>query len=234
VAAKLPKPIHQFLGRFVVHEAQHVIVAPVGAAPVAQHGASPDKAAGCVVVESLQELEAIASEIPPAFSLEKLRRAIEPRRILMLARRPGGPGRAPQVVGYRLCERGVLKSSLGLNERIPDSFLFIHYAEVLPEYRGQRIAELLRECSHRFAARRNIAWTCGVVSLGNAPSLAAHLRPGPATGPIVVATIHKLSFFGGRFALRTPWRRVAKALNELAASRKTFGGHDVSLESRGQ
>ncbi len=216
--------IRRFLRRFVAHEAQHVIAAPIEA-PSGKEGAG-----GFAVVESLHELEALAPEFPAGLSLDKLRRWLEPGRIAILARRPVGETAARQVVGYRVCERGVLKSSLGPHQRIAPAFLFIHYAEVLAEYRGQRIAELLRECSHRFAVRRGITWTCGVVGLGNAASLAAHLRPG--TGQRVVTTIHKLSFFGGWIVVRTRGRSVAAALNRLLAGQKTFEGRDLFLEDK--
>lgn len=216
--------IRRFLGRFLVHEAQHVIAAPIEAP------SGNEAAGGFAVVESLQQLEAMAPEFPAGLSLDRLRRWLEPGRIAILARRPVGNGATSQVVGYRVCERGVLKSSLGLHERIAPAFLFIHYAEVLAEYRGQRIAELLRECSHRFAVRRGITWTCGVVGLGNAASLAAHLRPG--SGSRVVTTIHKLSFFGGRIVWRTRWRTIATALDRLIAGQKTFEGRDLFLEDK--
>jgi hypothetical protein len=53
----------------------------------------------------------------------------------------------------------------------------VEWAEVLPEYRGQRVAEALQIGSHRIARQRNIAWNCGVVAVANSASLAAHLQP---------------------------------------------------------
>jgi hypothetical protein len=97
--------------------------------------------------------------------------------------------------------------------------LLVQWAEVLPKYRGQRVAEALQIGSHRFARQRNIAWTCGVVSLANPASLSAHLRPRTGTTPGVVATIHRLNLFGERLFLRTPWRHVARKLEKLRSYR---------------
>jgi GNAT superfamily N-acetyltransferase len=216
----------RLLGRLVLHEAQHVIVGAIDEGPATPQAA--EDWTECEVLETRQELEAIAAGLPSGLLPERLCRWFEPGRILILVRRRCGPNGEPQVVGYRLCERGVLQSTLGLRARIPDTFLFIHHAMVLPEHRGQRIAQALREASYRFAARHNIAWTCGVVSLSNAASLAAHQRPG--TGTRVVATIHKLSFFGGRLFWRTRWRTIARALEALATGQKTFAGEDLSFD----
>ena len=216
----------RLVGRLVRHEAQHVIVGRIDEAPAASQGTQ--EWAECEVLESREELEAIVPELPSGLLPERLCRWFGPGHILILVRRRCGPDGEPQVVGYRLCERGILRSSLGLRARIPDTFLFIHHAMVLPEHRGQRIAQALREGAYRFAARRNIIWTCGVVSLSNAASLAAHLRPG--TGARVVATIHKLSLRNGWLLWRTRWRTVARALDALAAGQKTFAGEDLSFD----
>jgi GNAT superfamily N-acetyltransferase len=205
---KDPKnPLRQLIGRFVTHSAQHVIVAPVG--PGADLGPLDDNGTECSVVQSRAQLDVLAADFA-GFQMDNLRTWIDEGGFIVAARRPP-EGR---VIGYRLCQRGVFRSSLGLKAPISPDFLLVHWAEVRPEYRGQRVAEALRRACHRVARQTGIRWTYGVVSLANEASLAAHLRPYSGTEPRVVATIHRFIVFKW-LSLRTPWRRVARALERL-------------------
>lgn len=206
-----PKTVRRFIGRFVTHSAQHVIVAPVQPGSAADEGPVDGLGTECSAVESLAQFDAMAADLA-AFPLARLREWVGNGGLIVVARRPLDGRR---VVGYRLCQRGVFRSSIGLSGQISPDFLLVHWAQVLPEYRGQRVAEALQTGSHRIARQRDIAWTCGVVSLANAASLAAHLRPRPGTAPRIVATIHSFSFFGKRLSVRTPWGRVARALENV-------------------
>jgi len=200
--------------RFIVtHEARVIIAVPVEAVP-ATRAADLDDESECVIIETLGELESIAHEIPQPFSYSKLRKAVEEGSFLVCVRRqlPGGAGK--QVVGYRTCERAAFRSP-GIRKRISPQFVFIHYAEVLPEHRGKRIAGQLREYVHQYARRRGVRWTCGVVSATNPASLAAHLRAQEGAKPRIAGRIDVLYFFGGRLAIATPWWPIKKALEKL-------------------
>jgi hypothetical protein len=185
-------------------------VAPVQLGHPADEGPVDDRGTECAAVDSLAQFDAVAADFA-GFRLDRLRNWLEQGGFIVVARRSSDGAR---VIGYRLCQRGVFRSSLGLSGQISPDFLLVHWAEVLPEYRGQRVAEALQIGSHRIARQRHIAWSCGVVSLGNSASLSAHLRPRSGCAPWVVATIHRFSFFGERFSVRTPWRRVARALED--------------------
>ena len=208
----LLRTMRAWLRLIVTHEARVIIAAPVEAGSDGQ-AAEDDDQSECVIVETPGELESIAHEIPPSFSYAKLRRAVE-WSFLVCVRRPAPGGAGKQIVGYRMCERAVFQSP-GVRKRISPQFVFIHYVEVLPEYRGKRVAGKLREYLQEYARRRNVRWTCGVVSVTNAASLAAHLRADEGANPKAVGRIDSLHFFGGRFVLATPWWRVKKALDEL-------------------
>lgn len=200
--------------RFIVtHEARVIIAAPVEAR-AATRAAELDDQSECVVVETLGELESIAHQIPQSFSYAKLRKAVEEGSFLVCVRRPAPGGTRKQIVGYRTCERAAFRSP-GVRKRISPQFLFIHYAEVLPEHRGKRIAGQLREYVHEYARRRDVRWTCGVVSVTNPASIAAHLRAQEGAKPRVAGRIDVLYFFGGRLAIGTPWWLIKKALEEL-------------------
>lgn len=88
-----------------------------------------DRGTECSAVESLAQLDAVAADFA-AFRLDKLRNWLEQGGFIVVARRSSDGGR---VVGYRLCQRGVFRSSLGLSGQISPDFLFVHWAEVLPE-----------------------------------------------------------------------------------------------------
>jgi ribosomal protein S18 acetylase RimI-like enzyme len=209
----LSQKLRGWLKLIVTHEARVIIVAPVETGP-AGRGVQADDASECVIVETPAQLESIAHEIPQAFSYAKLRKAVE-WSFLVCVRRPAPGGAGKQIVGYRMCERAVFQSP-GVRKRISPQFVFIHYVEVLPEYRGKRVAGKLREYLQEYARRRNVRWTCGLVSVTNQASLAAHLRADDGANPKAVGRIDSLHFFGGRFVLATPWWRIKKALDELA------------------
>jgi GNAT superfamily N-acetyltransferase len=200
--------------RFIVtHGAAVIIAAPVEAR-AATRAVDVDDQSECVIVETLGQLQSIAHEIPPSFSYAKLRNALDEGSFLVCVRRPAPGGKRKQIVGYRTCERAVFRS-LGVRKRVSPQFLFIHYAEVLPEHRGKGIAGQLREYVHQYARRHDIRWTCGVVSVDNPASLAAHLRAQEGTNPRAVGRIDTLHFVGGRFVLATPWWRIKKGLDKL-------------------
>ncbi len=203
--------VRRIRARIVTHSREHVIVARVQPGNPADTGPVDDRGTQCSTVESLAQFDALAADFA-AFRLDKPRSWLEEGGFIVVARRVSDGGR---VLGYRLCKRGIFRSSLGPSGRISPDFLFVHFAEVLPEYRGQRVAEALRIGSHRIARQRHIAWSCGGVSDGNSASLSAHLRPRSGAAPRIVATIHRLSFFGERFSVTTPWRCVARALEDL-------------------
>lgn len=211
MAMGFPKTVRRFIARFVTHSAEHVIVARVQPGNPPEEGPVDDRGTECSAVESLAQFDASAGDFA-AFQVDKLRKWLEEGGFILVARRASDAGR---IVGYRLCQRGVFRSQLGLRRRISADFLLVHWAEVLPEYRGQRIAEAMQIGSHRIARQRDIGWTCGVVSVVNSASRSAHLRPRSGAAPRVVATIHRFSFFGDRFSVTTPWRRVARALEDL-------------------
>jgi hypothetical protein len=203
--------LRRLIGRFVTHSAQHVVVAPVEpGGGAADAGPLDDFGTECSVVESQAQLDAVAADFA-GFTLDNLRTWIDEGGFIVAARRPSA---GPRVLGCRLCQCGVFRSSLGYKARISPEFLLVHWAEVLPEFRGQRVAEALQRGCHRIARQRGVRWTFGVVSLANEASLAAHLRPRSGTSPRVVATIHRFMLFK-RLSVRTPWRRVARALEEL-------------------
>src|SRR4051812_11450437 len=168
-----------WLRRVVVHEVRVLIAAPVSSVPPTEESDSE-----CVIIESVRELEALRHEIPTAF-YPKLRRAVE-RSFIVGVRQSavGAPGK--QIIAYRICERGVFVAP-GLRKPISPDFMFVHYAEVLPQYRGKRVATKLKAYLHRYAQARNIRWVCGAVTITNSASMAAHLRTDEGFTPQVIA-----------------------------------------------
>jgi len=209
--------IRAWLKSIVIHDTRVIIAAPIETRSDPRAAQEPDDG-DCVVIETPGDFAAIAREIPKSFSHARLRKAVEQGAFLLCVRRPspGTPGK--QIVAYRMCERGVFQAH-GMRKRISPQFVFIHYVEVLPEYRGKRIAGQLRDYLQEYARSRGIRWSCGVVSVTNPASLAAHLRAQQGSDPRVVGKIEVLHFFGGRFALATPWWGIKKSLDELIRRR---------------
>jgi GNAT superfamily N-acetyltransferase len=198
----------------VTYEPRVIIVAPVEPLAATTRAADPDDESESVIVETLSQFESITPEIPQSFSNAKLRDAVKEGSFLVCVRRPAASGTGKHIVAYRICERAVFRSP-GVRKRISPQFLFIHYAEVLPEHRGKRIAGQLREYVHQYARGHGIRWTCGVVNVANSASVAAHLRANGDTNPKVARRIDVLRFFGGRFTVATPWSSIKKALEQL-------------------
>ncbi len=202
-----------WLKRIVIHEARVIIAAPIVPGTAATAPLDDGDFEG-LIIESPAALEAVAAQIPQAFSYAKLRKAVE-GSFLVCVRRTSPGGSERQIVAYRICQRGIF-STPGIRKRISPDFVFVHYAEVLPEYRGKRIAYQLKQYLHDYARANNVRWTCGAVSVTNAASLAAHLRAQDGSDPKVIGQIDTLHLFGGRYVLATPWWRIKKALDDLS------------------
>jgi GNAT superfamily N-acetyltransferase len=216
---ELIRRFRAWLKRIVIHEARIIIAAPIvpGTAVTAPLGDGDFEG---LIIESPAALEAVAAQIPQAFSYAKLRKAIE-ASFLVCVRRTSPDGSERQIVAYRICQRGIFstpgtRKRPGIRKRISPDFVFVQWAEVLPEYRGKRIAYQLKRYLHDYARANNVRWTCGLVSVTNAASLAAHLRAQDGSEPKVIGRIDTLHLFGGRYVLATPWWCIKKALDDLS------------------
>ena len=212
LSSSIARFLRRPLQRIVEVETQYVVFRqlPEGKAPSALH-TSPD--IELCTVESLEDLEKVAPQLPPELPIAGLRRRIDAGCTLFFARRR----LEGRVVAYQVAERRVF-SALGLRVRVRDDVLFIHHVEVLPEYRGQRISLLLRAAAHRYCQTHHLRRTLSVISTDNRASLRAHLRQGaPGGPPQIVCVVRRVSVLNGRFSWQTSWRKIEKAIRRATA-----------------
>jgi hypothetical protein len=169
---------------------------------------SHDAGIRCVTVDSLDAIDAIADVFPTVFrdSVAQLRERVAQGCVLSVALRSPAEGRV-EVVGYELAERGVF-SALGRRYPAPGEIVFSHWAEVLPQCRGQRIHARLFAARDAYFAPRGGRFVCGVVLPKNHASLRALHR----AGSLVVGAVTRLTLFGRLVIWETPPERIARTL----------------------
>jgi GNAT superfamily N-acetyltransferase len=193
----------------------------VSARDVAQNLARFDKTdfppgIECAVVEYAEQLDAYSAEIPSSFrdSVQSLKQRLAQGCIVFLARIPkqDAPGR--HVVGYRLAERGVF-SVFDLKGKVSQDILFIHYIEVVPAFRSQKIAQFLVKASLEYCAAKGLKKTLTVGSPLNELSARAFRKDD--TGRLDLGTVEKVSLLRGLIVRRTPWEKIERSLKLLEA-----------------
>ena len=164
----------------------------------------------CLVVDTVDALRAVASEIPTTFrdSVEELRRRVAMGCVVCLARRRRTDGAGYEVIGYELAERGVF-SALGRRKAVAADVVFSHWAEVLPAYRGRRIHGLLFAARDAYFRPRGGAIVVGVCARWNRASLRALRRD----GAVVVGRVRAISVLRRMIVWETPWHRIERALD---------------------
>ena len=174
----------------------------------------------CLIVESAEALQAVAREIPTAIrdSADQMKKRLERGCLVILARRPHPSGTGHEVIGYGIYEPGVF-SALGRRGKVSSDILFNHYLEVLPKYRGQRIADVMKRAIDEHCRAHGFKKRCTVISPSNEPSLRSDLR----YGFTVVGTVVRVSLLRGLVVWETPWESIERALG-------VSGHQEVPLE----
>jgi hypothetical protein len=201
---KLLAPIYR-------REAQHIIMRSEREA--AGSDPTPGRAEiECVVIESLGALEREEKDIHFAGVFQKLSGRLKEGCVVFLAYRRGSAG-AREMMGYSICQRGVF-SALGRRWGISPDILFVHYEEIFPAYRGQRMQQVLSRARGRYCQSQGVKWRCAVISVHNRPSLTASLR----NGFVITGIVERRAFLGGLYVWETPWERIEAALQEPTVS----------------
>jgi GNAT superfamily N-acetyltransferase len=205
IARKLIAPIYR-------RDVQYILLRSVesqdAAAPGNAEGDSPRTE--CITLESSGSLRALESEIPSSFrySVEDLEEHLEQGCVVFLARRPKNTGSGKEVVGYNISQRGVF-SAFGRTRRISSDVFFSRYTEVLPEYRGRRIQQILVRARIEYCRVHGLTKRCTTVGTENRPAILAGLR-----AETIAGTIEQVSVLGGLLVWETPWERIEDALRQ--------------------
>jgi hypothetical protein len=195
-------------------QVQYVTVQPIAADAVLAKPTTPDGTVEGLVIDSVDALEALARQYPPAVFRDaagELGKRIAHGCVVSLARHRSPTG-AGEIVGYELAERGVF-SALGRRRTVGEEIVFSHWAEVSPAWRGRRIHALLFATRDAYFAARGGTLVCGVVAPKNRASLQALGRARSA----IVGTVARVAVLGV-VVWETPWERIEDALR-LAGAR---------------
>lgn len=166
----------------------------------------------CMVVESAAVFREMADEIPLSIrdSVGQLQQRLTQNCSVIVARRPKSSGTGHEVIAYAIYEPGVF-SALGRTGRLPPDILFNHHIEVLPEYRGQRIADVIRRTSDEYCRMHGFTKRCSVISPSNEASVRSTLR----SGLVQTGTVARVSLLGGLFVWETPWKKIERAVQAV-------------------
>jgi GNAT superfamily N-acetyltransferase len=190
-------------------DAQHIFVRriPASGASIPRSEAAESLGVTCVFVESAAALRAIESEIPLSIrdSVDQLRQRLAQGCSVIVVRKPSRAGH--EVIGYGINEPGVF-SALGRRGQLFPNVLFNHYLEILPEYRGQRIAHVMRIAMDEYCRMHGFTKRCTVVSPSNEASLRSNFR----SGLVRVGMVARVSLLGGLFVWETPLETIRRAV----------------------
>jgi len=167
----------------------------------------------CIFVESAAALREIEDDIPWPFrdSRDELQRRLAQGCSVILAQRPKPSGVGHELIGYGINEPAVF-SALGRRGKLPSNILFNHYLEIVPEYRGLRIADVMRRAMDEYCRAHGFTMRCTVVSPDNRASLRSHYR----AGLIHAGTVARVSLLRGLFVWETPWRKIERAVRAVS------------------
>lgn len=164
----------------------------------------------CHILESVDALQAVESEIPSTIfhSIEGLKSRLERGCILFLAFAHEQFQR--NFVGYSIEQRGVI-ATLGREFSVSPDILFNHYREFLPQYRGKKI-KTLYVSREEYCRQKGVKVRCTVV----APYNKAALRYVLNDGYEIVGTLSRVSLLSGLFVRWcTPWKEIENAIREI-------------------
>jgi hypothetical protein len=186
-----------------------------------------ENAVECVIVEPGSSLDRFASEFSLPFrdSFESLRERLDQGCIVILARRPVEADSGKEIVGYSIMECGGF-SAAGIKGKISPDILFVHYTEVTPKYRGQRIAEIISRARNAYCRQQGIKKSCTAHNTGNTSSERAFRK----FGSRVLCYAVRVSLFRGLVVWHTPWKKIERAikgLNEEPVRGSKFGAEAV-------
>jgi ribosomal protein S18 acetylase RimI-like enzyme len=164
-------------------------------------------------VEFFQKFENKKPDLFPVFenvSFSELKRGLSdyPDSIVILAVRPDSSGLQNKIIGYRWCQVGIF-SAFGVKYNTSHDILYVLNTEVLPEYRGQRINQIMMEATHQYCRQNRLNKIVGVIETYNLPSLKQILRWKEAK---IIGKFEMLSIFGGLYRRVTPWDKVKEYL----------------------
>ena len=127
-----------------------------------------------------------------------------PSRFLVLSRRPRDDGRF-QVIGLRLCERGVFSIwDDHVHLDLPPNYVMIHNNDVHPRYRGQRVSLNGRKGLYDYAMKNGIDRTVSIIATYNASSVKASNRSTAMVRARMKGEIRRVRLLGGLFTWMTP------------------------------
>lgn len=211
----LTEVLHQLardvLATLYQHETQYIFVRKIAAQPTlsARAEAAERRGTTCRFVESLEALQEVEAEIPASIrdSVAQLQQRVEQGCMVILARRPKLSGRGQEVIGYGIYEPGIF-SALGRRGKVSSAVLFNHYLEILPEYRGQGVVDLMASAGYTYCLAHGFTQYWTVISPANQPAI----RETQRNGFTCTGVVARVSILRGLVIWETPWERIEDAL----------------------
>ena len=160
----------------------------------------------CLVFESVRQLEEIEHELPAEVPVDRLKGRLLEGAIVFLPYRSSRTG-SKEFVGFSIRERGIF-SALGRKIPLSSDILFGHYLEVLPQYRGQRLAQEIRLFGEIYCRSNGLTKLCAVISAKNRASLQSHRHARSR----MLGVVRKISVLRGLYLWQTPAEDIKRAI----------------------
>ncbi len=218
--------VRRLLSKIVVpiyrHEVGYITVGPNNQreSTVAKH--SDNKGTEFAVFKTPESLLSQGYEIPPLIPVSELERHLkeDPSSVVIIASRANSDGSRNKIIGYATCQQGIFYAP-GIEGKLPPDFLFIINGEVIPECRGQRVAEMMWDATDRYCIENGYKKRIGVILSHNQPALRYHMRLGTRE---ISGKVEFLSLFSGLYTKATPMDEIRKMIETAASNQKGENG----------
>ncbi|MGE0682847.1 MAG: hypothetical protein AB7P69_18335, partial [Candidatus Binatia bacterium] len=163
----------------------------------------------------------VADTIPITirFSVDSLQKKVHEGAVVILVRWPKEKDSSQAVVGYGIYQQGVFPF-LRRAGNVSPNLLFCHYVEVLPEYRGQRIHDIITKAADAYGWKKGAKRNCSTIALQNRASIVSTLR----VGSTIVGKVERVSIFKGLWWWETAWEEIEAALQNNRPGTDQFSG----------
>jgi hypothetical protein len=177
----------------------------------------------CTCLEGAEQLQSLANQgCGLGRDLRKLEERLTDGCVIFLACEKTDKRRAGRMLGYCIAERGVF-SAQGRRWKISSDALFIHYTEVFPEFRGNRIYLILSQAREAYCRQNGLSKLCSVILTSNQSSLKASQRAGFR----IIGSVKRFAWLRGLYVWQTPQQKISGFLSDL----KVQGDSSSSLST---
>lgn len=172
----------------------------------------------CSVIDTVDSYRSKNYSLDTSFPFDEVLRHLEDRRgnFAVIASKVGTDATEEMVVGYFLCVSGHFRL-LEIEGSLPPDTLSSSTIVVMPEYRGQRIAQMMRDVADAYCSEIGLRKRISAVLDHNLPSLRnAHRK----SNVKIIGRFRHISFFRGMWTGGTTIEEIREMIRESDSPEK--------------